>query len=424
MLRRSGFGARGSEIDSAASAWDPSAYVSSMLSTDFTKDSGVLATPMPKLDLPDRPEASDKPGLRRYANKARDQRRELTHWWIRRMVAAEHPANEKLTLLWHNHFATSTAKVGTAQSMANQNQKLRELCLGDFRSLAHAMLTDAAMIYWLDGHQNKAGSANENLAREFLELFALGHGNGYSEKDVREGARALTGWTVPKRVETKLVADRHDDSIKTVLGTTGKIGVDEFCDIVLAQPGSAHHIANRLWQQLASNDLPSDATLQRLLKAYGSNRDLRGLTTAILTDPDFLENSASVVSSPTDWLIGLLRAVQAPMDDGRIKTVARTLEALGQLPFYPPDVGGWPRGQAWLSSSAVNIRLRTANEVVMNGDISLVDESAINDRIDAAGYLFGIGAWSDRSANVLKRLRTDPTALVAAAVNTPEYLTS
>lgn len=425
VIRRIGFGARGSDIDTALGSGEATSYVGEFLSADFVRDPGVVATPLPHMDIPDRPEASDVPGRRRYLKMTSEQRQELTHWWLRRMVAAENPTNEKLTFLWHNHFATSATKVGAARSMANQNQKLRELCLGDFRTLAHAMLEDAAMVIWLDGQENKKGSPNENLAREFLELFALGHGNGYSERDVREGARALTGWTVRKYVDTQLVTERHDGSPKTVLGITGKIGLGEFCDIVLGQPASANYIAGRLWQQLASDKPASDATLQRLVQAYGPNRDLTGLTTAILTDPDFVERSGTVVTGPTEWLIGVLRAVRTPIDEfEQVRSVAKALRSLGQLPFYPPDVGGWPRGQAWLSSSAVNIRLSIASKVIKDGDVSLVAETPVNDRIDAAGYLIGVGAWSDRSAKALKPLRMKPVALVTAAVNTPEYLTS
>ncbi|WP_328825380.1 DUF1800 domain-containing protein [Mycolicibacterium litorale] len=425
VLRRIGFGVRGSEVDSAVKLGPAPSYVSKIVGADFMNDPGVVATPIPELDVPERPEGADVPGRRRYLAKAGEQRRELTHWWIRRMAAASNPANEKLTFLWHNHFATSALKVGAAESMANQNQKLRKLCLGDFRTLAYAMLTDAAMVIWLDGQQNKSGSPNENLAREFLELFALGHGNGYSERDVREGARALTGWTVREYVDAELVAKRHDNSLKTVLGTSGNIGSEEFCDIVVAQPESAIYIASKLWRQLASDTPPSENTLRRLVKAYGPDRDLRGLTEAILSDPDFLDSSATVVSGPVDWLIGLLRAVQVPMDNNElVKVVAATLKSLGQQPFNPPDVGGWPFGQAWLSSSAVNIRLRMAGEVIKRGDVSLVAETPVSDRLDAAGYLIGVGAWSERSAMALKPLCKDPTTLVAAAVNTPEYLTS
>lgn len=424
VLRRSGFGARGTEIDSAVNRGDAASYVQERLGADFSIDPGVVSTPMPEFDMLERPDESDASEQRKYVKSTAKQKRHLTRWWLHRMAAAENPTNEKLTFLWHNHFATSMEKVRSAQSVANQNQKLRDQCLGDFRSLAKAMLTDAAMIFWLDGHKNKAGAPNENLAREFLELFALGHGNGYSEKDVREGARALTGWIVRKDAKAELVAKRHDNSIKTILGTTGNIGVHEFCDIAVAQPNSARYIAGRLWRQLASDNPPSDATLQRLVNAYGPRTDLKSLTTAILTDADFSEMSATVVTSPVDWLVGTLRAVQAPMTSEQTNTVARTLKLLGQLPFYPPNVGGWPSGRAWLSSSAANIRLHFASKAVEYGDVSLVTDSATNDRLDAAGYLIGVGAWSERTANALKPFRKNPAALVAAAVNTPEYLTS
>ncbi|MFB1295271.1 DUF1800 family protein [Mycobacterium sp. pW049] len=424
VLRRSGFGARGEDIDAALENADETSYVSDLLDVDFAKDAGVLATPMPELKIPDHPEDPDAAERTRYIEKTERLRRELTHWWIQRMVAAENPVNEKLTFLWHNHFATSMRKIRVARSMANQNQKLRKLCLGDFRDLARAMLTDAAMVEWLDGHQNIAKSPNENLSREFLELFALGHGSGYSEKDVREGARALTGWTIREGVKAELRKKNYDDSTKTILGTTGKLGLDEFCDIVLSDPRSAKFIASRMWQQLASDKTPSDATLHRLVEAYGPNRDLRGLTSAILIDPDFAQSSATVVTGPVDWMIGVLRAVKVPMDDTRVKNAARALKMLGQLPFYPPDVGGWPSGQAWLSSAAVNLRLREAGMAVGHGDISLVDDTPVDDRLDAAGYLIGVGAWTDRSAKALKPFLKDPTALVTAAVNTPEYLTS
>lgn len=424
VLRRIGFGARGSEIDAAVRLGKPAFYVERNLDEDFRKDPGVVASPMPDIEVLDRPDPEEKAQFQRYREETADQLRDLTHWWISRMVTAENPTNEKLTFLWHSHFATSAIKVAVPARMASQNRKLRDLCLGDFRTLAYAMLTDAAMIKWLDGHENKMGSPNENLAREFLELFALGHGNGYSETDVREGARALTGWTINERGDAELVAERHDASIKTVLQRKGKIGAREFCDVVVNEPESARFVASRLWQQLASDSNPSQATLGRLVGAYGSKYDLRALTSAILTDSEFLEARATIVTPPIDWMVGLLRAVRAPLEGtDRLEKIARWLNFLGQKPFYPPDVGGWPHAQAWLSSAAANIRLRTASKLVKDGDLSSVAEAAVNDRVDAAGYLIGVGAWSDRSVRALKPLRKSPAALVAAAVNTPEYLT-
>jgi uncharacterized protein (DUF1800 family) len=164
---------------------------------------------------------------------------DLTSWWVRRMAAVREPVHEKLTLLWHNHFATSTQKVPAAEWMGKQNQKLRTLILGDFHPLAYAMLTDAAMLFWLDGVRNSAGAANENLSREFMALFTLGHGNGYWEDDVRQGARALTGWFIAPVGKAEIATVHHDSTDKTVMGVTGDLDESDFCNIVLSQPNSA-----------------------------------------------------------------------------------------------------------------------------------------------------------------------------------------
>ena len=251
-----------------------SAVVARILTADHERDAGAIATPLPDMAVPKRPgNTASETRRRRYRSDLADQMDELTGWWLRRMVTVEQPTREKLTLLWHNHFATSAKKVQRAALMSAQNEKLRTLCLGDFQDLAYAMLTDAAMIHWLDGQKSKAGAPNENLAREFLELFALGHGNGYTESDVKEGARALTGWKIGADGNAVLSARRHDAGTKTVLGSTGNLDAEQFCRIVVSQPHSPRYIATRLWQQLASDTPPTDQTLGRLVGVYGSERD-------------------------------------------------------------------------------------------------------------------------------------------------------
>jgi uncharacterized protein (DUF1800 family) len=305
--------------------------------------------------------------------------------------------------------------------MAAQNQKLRTLALGDFGNLAYTMLTDAAMLRWLDGQSNTAKAPNENLAREFMELFALGHGNGYTEEDVRDGARALTGWVIGADGRTSMIPKRHDGSAKTLFGLTRNFDAAEFCDTVLAQPKSAEYVAGRLWQQLASDDPPSPQALGRIVSAYGTGRDLRALTQAILTDEEFTGGRATVVNTPIEWLVGVIRALRVPAQP---KMVHATLRTLGQRPFYPPSVGGWPSGQVWLSTASAGARLHAAIQLAHAGDLSSIESVAAGDRIDAVGYLIGVGAWSDRTVEALEPLLHQPPQLVAAAVNTPEYLTS
>jgi uncharacterized protein (DUF1800 family) len=310
----------------------------------------------------------------------------------------------------------------------SQNQKLRSLSLGDFHTLAYAMLTDAAMLRWLDAQTNTAKAPNENLAREFMELFALGHGNGYTEDDVRAGARALTGWVIGADGRTSMAPKRHDFTAKTLFGRTGNFDAAGFCDTVLAQPKSAEYVAGRLWQQLASDQPPSAQVLDRLVTAYGPGRNLRALTRAILTDDEFTSSRGgptSRVNTPIEWLVGVVRALQVPLDNSRqLNMVKATLRALGQRPFYPPSVGGWPQGEVWLSTASAQARLRAASQLARDADLSGIESAAPDDRIDAVGYLIGVGAWSDRTADALQPLARKPPQLVAAAVNTPEYLTS
>ncbi|MEB4208479.1 DUF1800 domain-containing protein [Mycobacterium sp. 94-17] len=425
MLRRAGFGVTGPEVDAAVGR-DWPGYVDAMLAADPVADPGAVATPMPVVESPRPPGKGATPAARKqYNQQLNGQLGVLADWWLRRMVSVQQPVHEKLTLLWHNHFATSAQKVRSAAHMAAQNQKLRTMSLGDFRTLAYAMLTDAAMLRWLDGQASTAKSPNENLAREFMELFALGHGNGYTEGDVRNGARALTGWVIGAGDKTSMTPRRHDAGTKTLFGQSGNFDAAGFCDTVLAQPKSAEYVAGRLWQQLASDDPPSPQALDRLVSAYGPKRDLRALTRTILTDDEFTTGRAAIVNTPVEWIVGVARSLRVPMDKpARVKMVDSTLRALGQRPFYPPSVGGWPHGQVWLSTASAGTRLRAATELARAGDLSGIDGVAQGDRIDAVGYLIGVGAWSDRTVEALRPLVRQPAQLVAAAVNTPEYLTS
>src|SRR6202046_177085 len=268
VLRRTGFGVTGAQVDAVAKQSWPD-YVDAALRADPDKDPGAVATPMPT------PADGRRPGKGASAQVRKEFNRELfslmsglSEWGLRRMVSVRQPVHEKLTLLWHNHFATSAKKVLFPGQMAAQNQKLRSLSLGDFRTLAYAMLTDAAMLHWLDGDKNTVGANNENLAREFMELFTLGHGNGYTEDDVRDGARALTGWVIRPGSEPSLGSKRHDRTAKPIFGVTRNFDAAEFCDLVLAQPKSPQYVAGRLWQQLASDSPPSPQSLDRFVAAY------------------------------------------------------------------------------------------------------------------------------------------------------------
>ncbi|WNG84857.1 DUF1800 domain-containing protein [Mycobacterium sp. ITM-2016-00316] len=421
MLRRSGFGTTGREVDAVVNReWG--SYLDEVLALDPAADPGAIATPMATYSTPALPasEATTAP----FVSSMLAQMQDLSGWWIRRMVAVRQPIHEKLTFVWHNHFATSAEKVVAAEFMAAQNQTLRAHTLGDFRDLAYAMLTDSAMLRWLDGLGNTKEAPNENLSREFMELFALGHDNGYTETDVREGARALTGRFDTLGNGTLLLAEHHDSGVKTILGATGPFGDSDFCDIVLGHPASARFVSAKLWRLLAADTDPGEAAWGRLVTAYGPNRDLKALTKAIFLDPEFVAGAGTAVVTPVDWLIGMLRSLSVPLDGPNTLTACDVvLKVMGQRPFSPPDVDGWPQGRVWLSNTSAAARFWAADRFVPTGDLSTVADAAPSDRVDAAGYLLGIGAWSDTTAAALQPLADNPDRLVAAAVNTPEYLT-
>ena len=425
VLRRAGFGVTGQQVDAVA-AQDWSRYVDAALAADPDADPGAAATPMPTLPTLRGPgKGASVADRKEFNQQIFGQMTELSQWWLRRMTAVQQPIHEKLTLLWHNHFATSAEKVRVAAHMAAQNQKLRSLSLGDFHKLAYAMLTDAAMLRWLDAQTNSAKAPNENLAREFMELFTLGHGDGYTEDDVREGARALTGWVIRPGGEPTMVPKRHDHTAKTIFGVTRNFDAEGFCGLVLAQPKSPQYVAGRLWQQLASDTPPSPQALDRLVTAYGPGRNLGALTRAILTDDEFVGSRAAIVNTPVEWLVGVIRTLRVPVDTpARLKMADAALKSLGQRPFYPPDVGGWPHGRVWMSTASADVRMRAASQMARAGDLSTVEDAGAGDRIDAVGYLIGVGAWSDRTVAALQPLVRTPVQLVAAAVNTAEYLTS
>ena len=424
LLRCGGFGTTGTDVDAALAAGGATPTTDKLVDAVFAEDTGVLATPLPNFDStvpPDLPAET----LALHSKRLEQQRRELSSWWLRRMMAVENPLAEKLTFLWHNHFATSIDGVRSAQLMAVQNQTIRDNCLGNFRVLAREMLTDGAMIRWLNGDSNAAKSPNENLAREFMELFALGHGGGYTEIDVREGARALTGWVLNSHDEVEFRPRRHDGTYKKILGVAGNHDTSAFCDIVLQQPSSAEFIVRRLWHQLASDNPPEAVTSETLLNAYGASCDLKALTKSILNSHQFKAERGSLVSSPVNWLVGLLRTLNVSIGDTKlISSFTADLKALGQLPFHPPSVGGWPRGKAWLSTSAAEMRFRAVAKAAKYGDISAVEEVPTSERLEAVAYQLGIGHWSDQTAKALAPVRSDPMMLVIAAANTPEYLTT
>jgi uncharacterized protein (DUF1800 family) len=290
-------------------------------------------------------------------------------WWMTRMLHSPHPLQEKITLFWHNHFATSIAKPGeNVRFMLDQNELMRRHALGSFAELLRQMSTDPAMVVWLDTRGSKKGNPNENYAREVMELFSLGVGH-YTEKDIREAARAFTGWEIQG---TKAVFNKnqHDDGKKTVLGQTGNWKPDDIVRICLEQKSASLFLVGKLYRFLISDTVqPKPELLAPLAEQFKkSGYDFGALVRTMLSSNLFFSPIIyrTRVKSPVDFVLGIVRGLE-----GKIGTtaLAQSLEQLGQNLFSPPSVKGWDGGRTWLNGQTLLFRQNLALALTSTEDV-------------------------------------------------------
>ena len=277
----------------------------------------------------------------------------LRAWWLHEMTVTPAPLAERMTLFWHGHFATSQLKVRSVPLMYRQHELLRREALGSFRRMLHEIARDPAMLIYLDNAGSRKEAPNENFAREVMELFTLGEGN-YTERDVREAARAFTGWSLDRdRGEYLYRRAWHDYGEKTVLGRTGRLDGASVLDLLLAHPRTAEHITAKLWREFVS-PTPDAAEVRRLAAVYReAGYEVKPLLRALFLSEAFWAegNRASLIKSPVDVVVGTLRTFGIqPMD---YRPAAFTVAALGQSLFTPPNVKGWPGGEAWIDASTL-----------------------------------------------------------------------
>ena len=286
---------------------------------------------------------------------------QIRGWWLYCMLQGGHPLREKLTLFWHNHFATSIVKVRDAGLMFRQNALFREHALSKFGPMLQAVSRDGAMLLWLDSNSNVKGKPNENYARELMELFSLGVGN-YTEKDVREAARAFTGWHTDGH-GFKFNAGQHDDGSKTVLGTTGDLDGGDVVKIVLEQPAAARFLVRKFYTYFVSEVPPTDKLLEPLCEQYRqSEYDTAALVKTILSSRLFYSDHAfrKRIKSPIEYVLGAVRTIYRRFDDSDAhyrplahQALIKWLGTMGQTLFAPPNVKGWPGARTWLNTSTV-----------------------------------------------------------------------
>jgi uncharacterized protein (DUF1800 family) len=326
--------------------------------------------------------------FRRTSTRNDEELLDLKARWVGHMARTPAPLRETLTLFWHGHFTSASRSMfGVSQAFHHQNETWRTHALGNFRAFLEAATLDPGMLIYLDLEESEKSNPNENYARELLELFALGVGH-YAERDIREVARALTGWTLdappgtvkparPTSPETArslrrdglvptFVPARHDPAPKTVFGKTGHFGVKEVLDLIVAHPACGPHVAGRLIDHFGAHD-PDGSLKARMAAAFAASRsEIRPMLKVLFTSPEFYAAAArgNRVKSPVRLLVGAIRDFDL---QGEVTpALAQSTVPLGQELFNPPTVKGWPAGNEWITATTLTLRYRYG-EVLLDG---------------------------------------------------------
>jgi len=302
---------------------------------------------------------------RKIREQSRDDIKNLNIRWLDEMINSEAQLREKMSLFWHGHFASRVVNSYFQQELL---QVVRENALGSFKDLLRQVSKSASMLSFLNNQQNRKQHPNENFAREVMELFTMGRGN-YTENDVKEAARAFTGWGFNLKGEFVFRKNQHDDGKKTVLGRTGDFGGDEVIDILLEQKQTAKFITAKIYRFFVNDDIDPAKVEWLSGRFYSSGYDIKKLLEDIYTSDWFYDekNIGNRIKSPVELLAGIRRLLPMEMENDQAQLLFQ--RALGQILFYPPNVAGWPGGRSWIDSSSLMLRMRipqmiTANEAL------------------------------------------------------------
>ncbi|MCB0996512.1 MAG: DUF1800 domain-containing protein [Acidimicrobiales bacterium] len=351
----------------------------------------------PVLEVPDRLRSGDtEPFLR---------------WWIERMAEPRQGLHERMVWFWHSHFTTNRNEVATVH-LVNQHELVRHNALGNLRDLVTGMVVDGAMLIYLDGDGSVGSSPNENLARELMELFTLGRGH-YTEDDVRAAARALSGWWVDWETgDVGFDPEAGYPGTLQLLGERGRYGARDVAEMLCDHPACAPHVAGRLFEHLVGSP-PSDEVRAELGQSFAdANLEILPLVEAILRHPDFAASVMARPRFPLEWFLAAGNALQVPLGD--VDDHLWMLDLLGQGPFLPPNVGGWPGGDRLISPSQVLAKIGTT--FWLTGDPEPAPPPfPEDDPVPAALMWCGVPDVSDETRRILDDAYWAP--LDAAAVN-------
>jgi hypothetical protein len=330
--------------------------------------------------------------VRRIINERQAQDRrmigDLRRWWLGLMIDTPAPLRENLVLLWHSHFASRHRNVRDSYLMYQQNRMFREYAAGSFAELARAVVHDPAMLKFLNNDQNNKRKPNENLAREFMELFTLGEGN-YTEKDIKQGARALTGYSVDDN-DFMFREGRHDDAKKTVLGQKGKLDGEGFVDVLLEQPACPRYIALKLYRHFVADvsdylgEVPAEnreVVLRMAVMLRKNGYRVAPVLETLFKSRHFYDPAivGKKIKSPAQLVAGTAVTLGTPKRS--LGTLSDGMNIMGQSLFDPPSVAGWPGGRSWINTSTLFTRQNVCTYLITGKDPRKKDWSR-----DMAGY--------------------------------------
>ena len=387
LLGRTGFAASGNDIRAFAKL-SRTAAADQLIKSGAASTSAITPPPAWVNDLPLAPAKRQMMSVdeRQMENRKNAEHAfQLREWWFREMLNTPSPLAEKMTLFWHNHFATSQQKVRFTPFMYRQNVLLRRNALGNFGSLLREIGRDPAMLIYLDGVNSRKESPNENFAREVMELFTLGEGH-YGEKDIKEAARAFTGWSVDREAGDFMFRRAiHDAGKKTVLGKSGDFDGDQVIDVLLSKPETAQFITRKLWKEFVST-VPDEREVARLAAMFQeSGYNIAKLMRAMLISDAFYapENRAALIKSPVEFVVGTMKTFEIETANLRPFVLASAL--LGQNVFAPPNVKGWPGGETWINSATLLGRKQLLDRLFKNEDRMDVAMRSVDDMAAANG---------------------------------------
>ncbi len=415
LLLRAGFGGTPAQIQTLV-RWGPVKSVDHLLNFDGVEFEPVKAGDFDKdimrpLNNEERGEIArarrtgDEEAVTRLRamrqeaeRKDRGQMRRVQAWWLKRMIETPRPLEEKMTLFWHGHFATSYRTIEDSYHMFMQNQLFRKHAVGSYAKLLNEIIRDPAMIAYLDNNDSRKGRPNENLARELMELFSLGVGN-YSERDIKEGARSLTGYTFE---DDRFVFQRnnHDTGVKQILGRRGAMDGEDFVRAILEHPACARFMCRKLYRffalDLPTGDRQTDQTAQGVLSSLESTFVSSGFEIKPVLRRLFLSEHFYAprlmndqIKSPTDLVVGLIRSTNCPARD--LGVLNDAMGMMGQSIFFPPSVKGWDGGRSWINTATLYTRQNIACFLLTGRTPSGFDALAKQEQFDATPILDQLG---------------------------------